>query len=154
MGDLADDLTDDLTLARVVADGMLAEDAMSQWLGVEITEIRPGYCRAEMTVRAEMLNGHKTLHGGVCFAFADSTFAFACNARNKTTVAAGCDIVYPAPGRLGDVLSAEAREIHLAGRSGVYDVTVTNQSGDVVGLFRGKSRTIRGETVPGLKCHD
>lgn len=148
------DITDDFTLARAVAHGMLAEDAMSQWLGVEITEIRPGYCRAQMTVRAEMLNGHKTLHGGVCFAFADSAFAFACNAQNKTTVAAGCDIVYPAPGRLGDVLSAEAREIHLAGRSGVYDVTVTNQSGDVVGLFRGKSRAIRGETVAGLKRHD
>ena len=149
-----DDLVDDPALARAVAHGMLAEDAMSQWLGVEITEVRPGYCRAEMTVRAEMLNGHKTLHGGVCFAFADSTFAFASNARNKTTVAAGCDIVYPAPGRLGDVLSAEAREIHLAGRSGVYDVTVTNQSGDVVGLFRGKSRAIQGETVAGLKRHD
>ena len=148
------DVANDLALARAVAAGMLAEDAMSQWLGLEITEVRPGYCRAQMTVRAEMLNGHKTLHGGVCFAFADSAFAFACNSRNKTTVAAGCDMVYPAPGRLGDVLSAEAREIHLAGRSGVYDVSVTNQAGAVIGLFRGKSRTIQGETVPGLKRHD
>ena len=84
---------DDLALAQAVATGMMAKDAMSQWLGIEIEEIRPGYCRAKMTVRPEMLNGHKTLHGGICFALADSVFAFACNTHNKTTVAAGCDIV-------------------------------------------------------------
>ena len=75
-------------------------------------------------------------------------FAYACNAANEVTVAAGCSITFPAPAKLGDVLTAECREVHKRGRSGVYDVTVTNQDGTVVGLFRGQSARISGTVIP------
>ncbi|MTJ83635.1 MAG: hydroxyphenylacetyl-CoA thioesterase PaaI [Telmatospirillum sp.] len=135
-------------LARSVGDHLMARDLAARSLGITLAEIRPGYARCVMTVRADMLNGHRTLHGGMSFALADTAFACACNARNRTTVAAGCDIVFPAAGRLGDTLIAEAVERHLAGRSGVYDVTITNQDGTVLALFRGRSRQIKGIIIP------
>jgi acyl-CoA thioesterase len=100
-----------------------------------------------MTVRADMLNGHKTCHGGFIFALADSTFAFACNSRNLATVASGCSIDYLAPGFEGDVLTATAAEYSLAGRTGVYDVHVTNQHGKPIAIFRGRSYRINGQVV-------
>jgi len=112
--------------------------------------VGPGFATLSMIVRDDMLNGHKTCHGGFIFALADSAFAFGCNAYNKVTVAQGCEITYLAPGRAGDRLTAECREQALAGRSGVYDVSITNQDGTAIALFRGKSRRIQGEIVPGL----
>ncbi|MEQ8829226.1 MAG: hydroxyphenylacetyl-CoA thioesterase PaaI [Alphaproteobacteria bacterium] len=129
---------------------MLAADAATRGLGISVDAIGPGYAKLSMTVRDDMLNGHKTCHGGFLFALADSAFAFGCNAYNKVTVAQGCEIDYLCPGRLNDRLTAECREQALEGRSGVYDVRITNQDGVTIALFRGKSRRIKGVIVPGL----
>ena len=135
------------SLAERVAAGMYARDRASQVMGMQIASIGPGYAELTMTVRADMLNGHETCHGGYIFALADSTFAFACNSHNQNTVASGCTIDYLAPGLLGDVLTAEGIEQSLAGRTGVYDILVTNQHGRRVALFRGRSYRIKGEVV-------
>lgn len=135
-------------IAHLVLEHMYAKDNTAHAMGIAIAEIRPGYARATMTVRADMLNGHGTLHGGMSFALADTTFAYACNSYNANAVAAGCSIVYPSAGREGDLLTAEAVETHLAGRNGIYDVTVSNQNGDVIALFRGQSRLVPGHVVP------
>jgi len=113
-----------------------------------LAEIRPGYARMTMTVRADMLNGHATCHGGYIFMLADSAFAFACNSHNLSTVGAGCTIDYLAPGRAGDVLVAEATEQALQGKTGVYDVTVKTADGRTIALFRGKSHRIGGTVAP------
>lgn len=134
-------------LAEAVGAALYERDAAVRALGIVLDEIRPGYARMSMTVRADMLNSHRTLHGGYSFLLADATFAYACNSYNAPTVAAGCDIVYPAPGREGDRLTAVAEERHRRGRNGVYDVTVSNQTGEVIALFRGHSRSLAGEVV-------
>ena len=104
-----------------------------------------------MTVRADMLNGHKTCHGGFIFALADSTFAFACNSRNAPTVASGCTIDYLAPAFEGDVLTARAVEASLAGRTGVYDIEVVNQNDKRIALFRGRSYRLNGTVLGGIE---
>lgn len=134
-------------LARLTATTMYEKDAASQALGARMVSVGPGEARMTMTVRADMLNGHKTCHGGFIFALADSTFAFACNSRNAVTVASGCTIDYLAPGFEGDVLTAHAKEYSLAGRTGIYDVHVTNQDGKRVAIFRGRSYRIKGQVV-------
>ena len=126
---------------------MFDDDHASQSLGMRIVAIRPGYAKLTMTVRADMTNGHSTCHGGFIFTLADSAFAFACNSYNLATVAAGCIIDFLAPAVAGDELTAEATEQALAGRSGVYDVVVTNQKGQRVALFRGRSRQVGGEIL-------
>lgn len=131
--------------ARAAAAAMMAADAASKWFGAEIEEVREGYARMGLTVRAEHLNGHGICHGGVTFALADSAFAFACNSRNQRTVAAHDVISFIAPAHEGDRLTAEAREVVQEGRSGIYDVRVTNQDGRVIAELRGFSRTIRGQ---------
>jgi acyl-CoA thioesterase len=141
---------DPQVLAQAAADAMWARDNASSSLGMQIQEVRPGYARLTMAIRADMLNGHASCHGGFIFALADSAFAFSCNSRNLITVASGCSIDYLAPGKLGDMLTAEAIEQSLAGRTGVYDVTVSNQSGRRIALFRGKSYRVAGEVIAGL----
>ena len=131
-------------IAELAGKTMYENDPTSQALGMVLAEIRPGYARMTMTVRADMLNGHRTCHGGYIFMLADSAFAFACNSHNFNTVGAGCTIDYLAPGREGDVLTAEAIEQALAGKTGVYDIAVTNAEGRTVALFRGKSHRIPG----------
>ena len=140
-----DDLPADAqALAELAGKTMYARDPASRALGMLLLEIRPGYARMTMPVRADMLNGHQSCHGGYLFLLADSAFAFACNSHNHNTVGAGCSIDYLAPGREGDVLTAEAFEQALAGRTGVYDVKVVNQEGRTVALFRGKSHRVAG----------
>ena len=131
-------------LAELAGKTMFERDQASQALGMTLDEIRPGYARMSMPVRADMLNGHATCHGGYIFMLADSAFAFACNSHNFNTVGAGCSIDYLAPGREGDVLVAEAVEQALAGKTGVYDISVSNQDGRTVALFRGKSHRVSG----------
>ncbi len=131
-------------MAELAGKTMFERDPASQALGMLLTEIRPGFARMTMPVRQDMLNGHQTCHGGYIFMLADSAFAFACNSHNLATVGAGCSIEYLAPGRLGDLLSAEAQEHALAGKTGVYDVKVSNQDGRLVALLRGKSHRIGG----------
>jgi acyl-CoA thioesterase len=135
-------------LAKATADVMYGADACSRALGIELLEVRPGYARMSMAVRADFLNGHQICHGGLIFTLADSTFAFACNTHNINTVAAGCSIEYLRPVRGGDVLTAEAVEQTLSGRTGIYDIRVTNRAHEVVAMFRGKSAHIKGTLVP------
>jgi acyl-CoA thioesterase len=134
-------------LAERVAAGMYARDRASQAMGMQIAAIGPGYAELTMTVRADMLNGHAICHGGFIFTLADSAFAFACNSYNLTTVASGCAIDFVAPAREGDVLAAMARERSVSGRTGVYDIEVTNQRGETVAYFRGKSYRIKGHVL-------
>ena len=139
-------------LAEAVAAAMWARDRASQALGMAIVRVAPGYAELTMRVRADMVNGHAICHGGFVFTLADSTFAFACNSYNANTVAQGCAIDYLAPAREGDTLRATGRERHRAGRTGVYDIEVTNQRGETIALFRGKSYRIKGsvlDAVPG-----
>jgi len=136
-----------LAIAQEVARLMWADDRASQALGMQLLEVRPGYARISMTVRRDMTNGHGMCHGGFMFLLADSTFAFACNSHNQKPVAASAEIHFLAPAQEGDVLTAEGQEQHLAGRSGVYDTRVTDQSGKLVALFRGKSATIKGQFI-------
>ena len=135
-------------LAEAAGRTMYERDPASRGLGMQLLEIRPGYARMSMPVRDDMLNGHATCHGGYIFMLADSAFAFACNSHNFNTVGAGCTIDYLAPGRPGDVLVAEAVEQALQGKTGVYDVAVTDQDGRTIALFRGKSHRVNGTLVP------
>jgi len=135
-------------IAERVAGEMFARDSASQSLGMQVKEVRPGYARLTLIVRPDMLNGHAICHGGVIFSLADSAFAFACNSHNQNAVASGCSIDFLAPAKAGDELSAEAVERALLGRIGVYDVTVTNQEGRVIALFRGRSYRVTGEVIP------
>jgi acyl-CoA thioesterase len=141
-------------LAERVAAGMYARDRASQAMGMQIAAIGPGYAELTMTVRADMLNGHAICHGGFIFTLADSAFAFACNSYNLTTVASGCAIDFVAPAREGDVLAAMARERSVSGRTGVYDIEVTNQRGETVAYFRGKSYRIKGHVVEDPQTHE
>lgn len=135
-------------LARAAAQAMYESDACSRALGIELVEVRAGYARLSMAVRPDFLNGHRTCHGGLIFTLADSAFAFACNSYNVNTVAAGCSIEFLRPVQPDERLTAEAVERVLSGRTGVYDITVTNRAGETVALFRGKSAQIRGTVIP------
>lgn len=126
------------------AEAMWATDRASQHMGMQIVDIDEGHATLSMTVRPEHCNGHGICHGGFTFTLADSAFAFACNSRNQMTVAQHNSISYTAPGRKGDVLTAVAQEVSLTGRSGIYDVSVTNQDGLVIAVFRGASRAVKG----------
>jgi acyl-CoA thioesterase len=134
-------------LAEKAGKAMFERDRASQALGMGLVEIRPGYARMTMSVRADMVNGHQSCHGGFIFALADSAFAFACNSYNLATVGAGCSIDYLAPGREGDLLTAEAVELVLAGKTGIYDVRISNQEARTVAVFRGKSHRVSGQVV-------
>lgn len=137
-------------LAARVGEAMFAADRASRdFLGMELVCCEPGRAVMRMTVREPMLNGHDICHGGLIFTLADSTFAYACNSRNVNTVAAGCSIEFLRTGKAGDVLTCEGVERVLQGRHGIYDMTVTNQDGEVVAVFRGKSTQIKGNVIEG-----
>ena len=136
-------------LAQAVGESMFAADCASRdFMQMALLACEPGRARMRMTVREPMLNGHKICHGGLIFTLADSTFAFACNSHNKVAVAAGCSIEFLKPGQLGDVLTCEGVEQTLQGRHGIYDMTVSNQRGEVIAMFRGKSAQIAGSVIP------
>lgn len=124
-------------LANNVVSHMLQHDLFSQWLGIETVEIKEGYSRIKMTVRPEMINGFGIVHGGIAFSLADSAFAFACNNRNNLSVALDTSINFTKPVHPGDVLTAEAKELHNGKSTGLYHITVTNQRDHVVALFKG-----------------
>ncbi|WP_424942725.1 hydroxyphenylacetyl-CoA thioesterase PaaI [Aliiroseovarius crassostreae] len=130
--------------AQRSADAMWADDPASQALGMSLDAVGPGRAVISMSVRADMANGHGICHGGFIFTLADSAFAFACNSYNHRVVAQHNSITYLAPGQLGERLTATAVEVSRAGRSGIYDVTVTGEDGRQVALFRGHSRQIKG----------
>lgn len=136
-------------LATRVGQGMFAEDVASRdTMGMELVCCEPGRAVMRMLVKPLHLNGHQICHGGFIFTLADSTFAFACNSHNRVTVAAGCSIEFLKPGQLGDVLTCEGLEQVLQGRHGIYDMRVSNQRGEVVAMFRGKSAQIQGTVIP------
>jgi acyl-CoA thioesterase len=136
-------------LAAKVGEAMFAVDAASKdFVQMELLACEPGRAVMRMRVRAPMLNGHQICHGGLIFTLADSTFAFACNSHNKVTVAAGCSIEFLKPAHLDDVLTCEGVEQLLQGRHGIYDMKVSNQRGEVVAMFRGKSASIQGHVIP------
>lgn len=136
-----------LRLAERVAGDMYRRDHATQALGIRLVSCGPGRADLSMTVRRDMLNGHAICHGGFIFTLADSTFAYACNSYNLSTVASGCSIDFLAPAREGDVLTARGVERSASGRTGVYDIEVTNQRGDKIALFRGKSYRIKGHVI-------
>ena len=133
--------------ARAVGAHMFAADRASKGLGMTITDLGEGSATLTMTVRDDMLNGFDICHGGFITTLADSAFAFACNSRNVVTVAAGLTVDFLAPAHSGDVLTAAASETSRAGRTGVYDIVVTNQHGRRVALVRGRSHSLTGRTV-------
>ena len=134
-------------VAERAADAMWSKDRASRRLGMRVVSVAPGVAKLAMRVRDDMLNGHDICHGGFIFTLADSAFAFACNSYNLVTVASGCSIEFLAPAREGDELVAHARERSASGRTGVYDIDVTNQRGETIALFRGKSYRIKGHVV-------
>ncbi len=131
--------------ADLVRDGMFRNDRASKLLGMQIVDVSPGSATLSMVIRDDMLNGHDICHGGLITTLADSAFAFACNSYNELTVASGFSVDLLAPGRLNDVLTARCTEVSKAGRTGVYDTVITNQRGERVAVFRGRSYTMKGK---------
>jgi len=133
----------EIEIAQKCCEMMWRNDHASQELGIVIAVQGPGAAEARLDVRRKMVNGHDICHGGYIFTLADTAFAFACNTYNRITVAAGASIDFVRPGRLGDTLKAVATEAHRGGRTGVYDVTVTNQDDELIAVFRGRSHSTR-----------
>jgi acyl-CoA thioesterase len=123
---------------------MMVGDHVARWMGMTLIEIDEGFAKVALTVQQQHVNGHNICHGGITFTLADTAFAYACNSRNQSTVAMHNVITFLKPGSMGDTLIAEAREVNLDGRNGIYDVTVTKQDGTIIAQFRGMSRAIRG----------
>lgn len=134
-------------LAERAVAALFAGDRASKSLGMQIESVAPGRAIVSMRVSVEMLNGHAVCHGGLVFALADSAFAFACNSHNRNTLAAGATIDFLAPAREGDALTATAVEVSRSRRTGVYDITVTNQRGERVAVFRGRAHEVAGEVA-------
>jgi acyl-CoA thioesterase len=134
-------------LAERIAGVIEREDRASRFLGMRLDEVKPGAARMSMRVTADMVNGQGVCHGGLIFSLADSSFGYACNTHNQRALAASCSIDFLAPAQLGDELTAQATEVARTGRTGVYDVRVTNQQGELVALFRGKAATVKGSWI-------
>lgn len=137
-------------IAEASAKTMWANDKASQGLGMSLDRVSPGEATISMTITNAMCNGLAICHGGYIFSLADSAFAFACNTYNRHVVAQHGAITFIAPAHAGERLTARAREVSRSGRSGVYDVTVAKDDGEVVAEFRGHSRTLKGVHLPGF----
>lgn len=135
------------SIAEDVGTKLCAQDAAVQSLGITLDSIGPGRARLVMEVRDDMINGAGICHGGLITTLADSAFAFACNSYNKLTLAAGITVDFIAPAYQGDILTATASEVSRGARSGVYDVAVTNQRGELVAALRGRCHQLRGRSA-------
>ena len=133
----------ELDIAQKCCETMWNNDLASQDLGIDVQVTAPGHAEASMEVRRKMVNGHNICHGGYIFPLADTAFAFACNTYNRITVAAGASIEFVRPAKLGDTLTAKAREAHRGGRTGTYDVDVSDQDDNLIAIFRGRSYATR-----------
>ncbi|AYO58403.1 thioesterase [Chryseobacterium sp. 6424] len=120
-----------------LAEYMLQQDEFSKWMGIRLIEVRERYCLIEMPIKAEMINGLRTVHGGVTFALADSALAFSSNNTDDASVALHCAMNFTKAVKLGDTLTAESILISDTRKTGVYDISIKNQHGDLVGSFRG-----------------
>ena len=132
-------------IAEKSSAGLDEKDAAARSLGIVVQAVSPGTAQLCMPITPDKLNGHGMCHGGLIFALADTAFAHACNSYNQRVVAQHCSISFMAPSMPGDVLTAQAHEVHQAGRSGIYDIEIRNRSGEVIAQFRGHSRTIKGQ---------
>lgn len=137
-----------MSTPQQVVDHMMEHDRFSQWLGIEVLEVQEGYSRIRMTLREDMLNGFGIIHGGITFSLSDSAFAFACNNRNQLSVALDTSINFNKPGMPGDVLTAEAKELHNGKRTGLYLITVTNQRNEQVAFFKGTCYRMDKSLIP------
>lgn len=126
-----------MTTPQEIVAHMMQHDLFSQWLGIEVLDVKEGYSNIKMTVRPEMINGFGIVHGGIAFSLADSAFAFACNNRNVLSVALDTSINFLKPVHVGDALLAEAKELHNGKSTGLYHITITNQNQHVVAVFKG-----------------
>jgi acyl-CoA thioesterase len=135
--------------AQAAVQSLYQGDRASQSLGIKIIDVAPGRVEVAMTVRPDMANGHGMCHGGIIFAFADSAFAFACNSHGEPMVAAGASIEFLAPTPTGEHVTAVASEVTRTARHGIYDVCVTNSSGETVAQFRGRCARLRVSTPNG-----
>ena len=126
-----------MTSPKQVVDHMMLHDKFSQWLGIEVLDIKEGYSKIKMTVRDEMVNGFGIAHGGIAFSLADSAFAFACNNRNNLSVALDTSINFTKAVNVGDILTAEAKEIHNGRSTGLYLISIFNQNNEQVAHFKG-----------------
>ena len=138
-------------IARACAERLWAEDAASNALDMQLISVEPGRATIAMTITDKMVNGHNICHGGYIFTLADTAFAYASNTTDQRHLAQQCAITFIAPGKLGDRLISKGVERHRAGRSGIYDITVTREDGTVIAEFRGHSRTIEGKILSGDK---
>ena len=134
---------DDLAIAKQCRDTMYAADVAVRALDIKVEVTGAGRAEAELEIRSEMLNGHDVCHGGYLFTLADTAFAYACNSYNWVTFAAGASIEFLRPAKLGDQIFAVATERHRGGRTGIYDVVLSNQDGAEVAIFRGRSHSTR-----------
>lgn len=122
---------------RQVADYMFNQDFFSQWMNIKLIEVKENYCLIEMPVRKEMLNGLKTVHGGVTFAFADSALAFSSNNTGDAAVALNCIINFTKAGKEDDVFRAESILVNDTRKTAVYDIQITNQNHELIAKFVG-----------------
>ena len=124
-------------LAKTVVNHMMEHDLFSQWLGIEVIEVKEGYSKIKMTIRKEMINGFGIVHGGIAFSLADSAFAFACNNRNVLSVALDTSINFIKPVHVDDLLTAEAKELHNGKSTGLYHINIFNQNDHLIAQFKG-----------------
>jgi acyl-CoA thioesterase len=132
-------------LAEEVGRRMFTEDKAAQAMGISLDAIAPGYARMSMKVREDMMNGFAICHGGITFTLGDTAFAYACNSRNQQTVALSCNITFATAVKLGDTLTATAREMVLNNRTGLYDIVIRNENNAEVAFFRGNSYCTKRE---------
>ena len=123
--------------ARQIVAHMMEKDLFSQWLGIKIIDIKEGYSKIKITLRKEMINGFDVIHGGIAFSLGDSAFAFACNNRNNLSMALDTSINFTKATKPGDTLTAEAKELHNGRSTGLYLITIINQNGEQVAVFKG-----------------
>ena len=126
-----------MSLPEKVVGKMYDNDAFSQWLGIEVVEVKDGYCELKMTVRKEMLNGFQIAHGGIAYSLADSALAFASNSHGRKSLSVETSISHTVSVKEGDVLTANTEELSLSDKIGVYHITITNQDNQEVAYFKG-----------------
>jgi phenylacetic acid degradation protein PaaD len=139
-----------MSTPKAVVDHMMQNDFFSQWLGIEVLEVKEGFSKIKMPVRKEMLNGFGIVHGGLAFSLADSAFAFACNNRNNISVALDVTITFTKAVNVGDILTAEAKEVHNGQSTGVYLITISNQKNEQVAFFKGTCFRTGKALIPNL----
>ena len=126
-----------MTIPEQVVAKMMSKDAFSKWMGLDILGVGEGWCKLQFIVKPEMLNGFSIIHGGALFAASDSAFAFACNSHGRISLALDVSITFTKSAKEGDLLTVDAKELHLGNKTSVYQITTTNEAGEILALFKG-----------------